>query len=219
MVNLKGQDSRKPNQPYVARIPQQWASDLVVAQHEEALWTYGENCLFTLMWRATDFAKGLVERCSICYVGDRGAKAFRQPPSKKGCDGCYGTTFEGGFREQVVRPAIFSDRNVEEDDSERGTFATDSLQVETTGDFAFRNGDYIFRLDGSRYQAEEKGEGILRTGFATPNSIDSFRGGIPVARLEDDTAVAFVIPLPEDQTLETLLSGAPKTLDFPHEVP
>lgn len=216
----RGLASRK--QPYVSRNKEQWSSDLVVSQHMEALYIYGENCLFTLMWRAPDVDAGLVDYCSNCYRDDRGAQAFNQPPSKKGCAVCYGTGFEGGFRAQVIRPAIFSDRNVEMNDDRAGTTTLDTLQVETTPDFVFRKGDYIFRGDGSRYQAEEKAEGVLRTGFGIPQTNDSFRGSIPVARLEDPTSAAYLLPPTTTDLIAMLdgavpsdLSGDPETLPTP----
>lgn len=213
--------SRSRKQPYVVSPRQRWSSDWVVAQHVEALWLYGEMCLFTMMWRPQDEEAGLVQRCSVCYVTSRSAQAFNQPPSKKGCSNCYGTTFEGGIRAQVIRPAIFSDRNTDTSDTPQGTVVQDSLQVETTGDFDFLRGDYIFRADGSRYQAEEKGEGVLRTGFGTPLTRDSFRGSIPVARLEDPTAVAFTIPPLDPRVLAVWLGhgNAPSDMTDPPTEP
>lgn len=213
MSSDRGKEVR--SQPY--RIPrtQQWASDWVTNNHMEALWLYGEPCLFTLMWRAIDYEAGLVGRCSYCYVDDRGAKAFDQPPSKKGCLYCYGTTFEGGFRAQVIRPTLFSDRNTDTSDTPEGTTVRDSLQVETTPDFAFLRGDYIFRADGSRYQGEEKGEGIIRTGYGLPEMQNSFRGTIPVSRLEDPTSVAFIIPPSPEQVRRTLDIRLLQSVDYP----
>ena len=206
-----GEESRK--QPFVVGGQQQWANDWVVAQHVEALWLYGENCVFTMLWRPQDEQAGRVGRCTHCYTNDRAAKAFKQPPSKKGCEFCYGTTFEGGIRAQIIRPAIFADRNSEMSDVQQGTVTTDSLQVETTPDFTFHRGDYIFRGDGTRYQAEELGEGVLRTGFGLPLSANSFRGSIPIARLEDLTSVAYTIP-PDGPNLIALLDGALNSVDL-----
>lgn len=213
----RGSLSRK--QPYVVPGKQQWTSDWVVAQHMEALYAVGENCLFTLMWRALDVANGLVEYCSNCFENDRAAKAFGQPPSKKDCPVCYGTGFEGGFRAQIIRPAIWSDRNSEVVDDRSGTTTMDSLQVETTPDFVFRKGDFIFRGDGSRYQAEEKSEGVVRTGFGVPDSLDSFKGTIPVARLEDPTSVAFLIPPTTTELVDLLHSSLPGDLSGTPGIP
>lgn len=200
MELINGESSRK--QPWYLRPKEHWASEQVVAQHMEALWMYGEPCLFTMMWRAQDHEEGLVELCSQCM--GRSSVAFKQPERKK-CPNCYGTTFEGGIKSQIIRPTLFNDRNSEMTDSIRGTVTIDTLMVETTPDFSFRKGDFIFRADGSRFQGEEKGEGIVRTGFGNPDPDDSFRGTIPSVRLEDPTSIAYTIP-PSTADVRTLLS-------------
>ncbi len=203
MAEINGGSTRK--QPWLLRSQEKWANDLVVASHMEALYTYGEPCIFTLMWRAQDHDDGLVELCSQCM--GRSALAFQQSERSK-CPNCYGTTFEGGIKRQVIRPALFNDRNVEMTDTNKGTVSIDTLMVETTPDFAFRKGDFIFRYSGERYQGEEKGEGVVRTGYGNPDPEDSFRGTIPSVRLEDLTSIAHTIPpfLPE---IKTLLDGPP----------
>lgn len=202
-----GEEARKL--PWLVPQVQPWTNVWVIDQHVEALYLLGEPALFTMMWRVQDYEAGLVDHCSSCYT--RSAQAFDQPARKK-CPVCFGTTFEGGIRGQIIRPAIFNDRNVELTDTIRGTLSIDTLQVETTPDFVFTKGDYVFRADGTRYQGEEKGEGVLRTGFAHPNSSDAFRGTIPSVRLEDPTSVAYTLP-PTTEDLRLLLPGA-TTLDL-----
>lgn len=197
--------SRKDGQPYSAAPYMGWTSNLIEAQHEEALYAFGELCLFTLMWRPVDFEKGLVAHCSTCFAGEsaRQAAAFNQP-TRKECPDCFGTTFEGGFRAQIIRPTILADRNSEMSDEARGVVVSDTLLFETTADFTLHKGDYLFRFDNTRFQCEEKGQGVVRTGFAPPYGIDSYSGS-STARMEEPTSVAFLIPPLDPVALQTVL--------------
>ena len=197
--------SRKASQPYRAQTHQPWGSDIIEASHEEALYTFGELCLFTLMWRPADFDAGLVGHCPVCYAGSqsRQAAAFGQA-TKRECLSCYGTTYEGGFRAQIIRPALLADRNHETNDDARGVTTVDSVMMETTGDFILRKGDYLFRYDNTRWQAEEKKEAVVRPGFGPPQAADSFSGTTSLHR-EEETTVAFRIPPVTPQILQTLL--------------
>lgn len=192
--------------PHWKQQPQRWAGGQMVNAHDETLYRYGEMVLFTLMWRPLDYERGLVGHCPTCYLSSRSAQAFQQPTERK-CPDCFGTTFEGGFRAQIVRPALISDRNVDDLDTARGTLTTDSLQVDTTADFTLHGGDYLFRADNARYQCESMSEVVLRSGFAEPRSEESFGGTIPAAHLEDPSSVAYLIP-PDAATLATTLSAA-----------
>lgn len=191
---------RKVSQPFRPAPAMSWTSRHTSHFQSEALYAVGELALFTLMWRPIDFERGLVTRCSTCFEGPeaRQAAAFQQPTKKK-CPDCYGTTYEGGFRAQIVRPTIMADRNAETTDVHRGVVTIDSLAFETTPDFTLHKGDYLFRFDNTRFQCEEKKEAIIRTGFASPQSQESF-SGLSTAHLEDPTSVAFAIP-PLDPTL------------------
>lgn len=197
--------ARKPSQPYRTSGYQPWAAHLVEAQHEEALYLVGELVLFTLMWRPADYEAGRVDRCSVCFNGvkSRQAAAFEQP-TKRECPKCFGTTFEGGFRAQIVRPALFADRNSEMRDEARGTVVTDTIRIETTGDFTLHKDDYVFRADNTRFQAEEKNEDVMRSGFGNPASGDSLAGSTTL-HMEETTSVAFLIPPTTPQALRALL--------------
>jgi hypothetical protein len=184
--------------------PEAWAEDEVRQQHLEALFAFGEWACFALMWRPADEAAGLVERCSTCYVGEgRAARAFRQGAQEK-CPNCYGTTFEGGYRARVIRPAIFTDRVADSQDAPRGTLVTDQVTVETTIDFTFHRGDYVFRASGERYQGDEKNAVVVRSGFDNPDQAIAVAGSISQARLEDKASVAYLIP-PTPEVLATVL--------------
>lgn len=198
--------SRKPGQPYDAHVHQDWASNVLEAQHEEALYAYGELALFTMMWRPADFEAGLVGRCTVCFGGatSRQAAAFQQPAQRE-CPSCYGTTYEGGFRAQIIRPALMADRNSEVTDQARGVVVTDTIAFETTADFTLHKGDYVFRFDNSRFQVEEKSEAVVRPGFGPPLSPDSFAGA-STAHKEETTSVAYRILPTDPMTLATMLS-------------
>lgn len=185
---------RKDSQPIRTGPGQPWASDLVESSHAEALYAFGEYVIFTLMWRPKDFEMGLVGRCQTCFVGtaSRQAAAFQQP-TKRECPDCYGTTYEGGFRAQIIRPALLADRNQEVSEENRGVVVTDTIQMETTSDFRLHKGDYVFRGDNTRFQTEEKNEAVVRTGFGAPLTSDS-SAGTTTAHREETTSVAFLIP-------------------------
>lgn len=203
------QAARKASQPYRAQPPQDYAADTIETTHEEALLSFGELGLFTLMWRPNDQERGLVGTCTTCSgntgsIADRQAKAFQQP-TKRECVDCYGTTFEGGYRAQIIRPMLMADRDSEVEDVRQGSLTRDSISFETTSDFYFHRGDYVFRADNTRFQTEEKNEAIIRTGFEFPERRDALTG-ITVAHLEEPTTVAYLIP-PTAQQLAVVLRG------------
>lgn len=185
---------------------QLWAGSQVRSNHMEVLYLYGETVMFTLMWRPQDFDAGRVGYCTTCYGSSRSARAFAQATERR-CADCYGTTYEGGYRAQILRPALLSDRNTDSVDSERGAVITDSLTVETAPDFTCHSGDYLFRFDNARYRCEEMSETILRSGFAEADSADSISGSISAAHLEDPSSVAYLIP-PDATLLRTWLTSA-----------
>lgn len=193
--------ARKTGHGYLAALTQPFADAVVDNSHEEALFAFGEWCLFTLMWRPHDHKRGLVGRCPVCWEGplQRQAEAFQQATQRE-CPACFGTTFEGGFRAQIIRPALWSDRNQEISEEARGYTLSDTLLAETTGDFVLHKGDYVFRGDNSRYQVEEKREVIMRSGFVTPATPTSIGGGF-TGHLEDPTSPAFRIPPIADPAL------------------
>lgn len=207
---------RKDSQPIRTGPGQPWASDLVESSHAEALYAFGEYVIFTLMWRPKDFEMGLVGRCQTCFVGaaSRQAAAFQQP-TKRECPDCYGTTYEGGFRAQIIRPAILADRNQEVSEENRGVVVTDTIQMETTSDFRLHKGDYVFRGDNTRFQTEEKNEAVVRTGFGAPLTSDS-SAGTTTAHREETTSVAFLIPPVNPQVLLALIGvrGGPVVPDL-----
>lgn len=201
---VQAHPSRKDGQPFRTQTEMDWASEQVRASHDEALYAFGEFAMFTLMWRSMDFEAGLVGRCQTCFAGpgSRAAAAFNQATVNK-CPDCYGSTYEGGFRAQIIRPTILDDRNDEVTDQERGVVRMDTLNFETTSDFNLRKGDYLFRFDDTRFQTEEKEMSVVRTGFGPALDAESF-SGTSTAHLEEKTAVAHLIP-PDPATLALVL--------------
>ena len=209
--------SEVTSQPYYVRETQDWAVEQERQRHLQALYTVGEYAMFVLMWHVRDFEAGLVQRCSTCY-GDgidavqRGiADAYNQPTQAR-CPVCFGTTFEGGFKAQIIRPAVFSDSDEDEPKAARGVMNPQDLSVESTPDFRVRSGDFVFRATGDRFQLRVPQRITLRTGFSVPYQ-SSHAIGYNHARAsqEDRTSVAYDIPTPgidDPETLEGVLTTA-----------
>lgn len=211
-------------QPYYVREEQDWAVEQERQRHSQALYSYGEYAMFCLMWHVRDFEAGLVQRCSRCR-GDGSnavrvgiADAYNQPTQAR-CPNCYGTTFEGGFKAQIIRPCIFSDADEDEQKLARGVMNPQDLSVESTTDFRVRSGDYVFRATGDRFYLRVPNRLTLRTGFAVPHQ-SSMAIGYNHARAnqEDRTSVAYDILTPgidPPQTLVGLLNTANRIpIDF-----
>lgn len=191
--------------PYYVRKPQDWAVEQERMRHIQALYTLGEWCVFVLMWHIGDFENGLVQRCPTCYTSrGRTAEVYGQGDKNK-CTDCFGTTFEGGYRALIIRPAIFTDADDQETFAERGVTHTRDLQVESTPDFRIQNGDYVFRVDNARFRLRTPQRITLRTGFAHPwQSQTALTYNHSRAAVEDPDAVAYLIP-PSKETLRGLL--------------
>lgn len=209
---------RKTYQPFLAEGKNQWDTTLLQSQHLELLWNYGELCVYTLMWHTADFDAGLVGICMTCSSGgpqhadDRRVRAFEQPTRRR-CPDCYGTTLEGGFRAQVIRPTLMADRNSVVSQGIHGEVVSDTINLETTDDITIHLGDYVFRSDGSRYQVEEKNEAVLRTGFTAPESADSYSGAT-TAHLEMPGTPAYDIPPSTTQLVSLLEKIGPFLTNF-----
>lgn len=198
-------------QPYYIREPQDWAIETERRNHAQALYQVGEWAMFVLMWHVVDFEAGLVTRCSTCYGAPdtrarKIADAYNQPTKNK-CPDCFGTTFEGGFRAKIVRPAIFTDTDETERIDRRGAVHPDDLNVETTWDFRALGGDYVIRSDNSRWQIRTPERTTLRTGFEHPEQIDtSISYGNIRAGVEEPGTVAYMIPPVDFATVHSLLT-------------
>lgn len=186
--------------PYYIRESQSWAVEQERRRHNQALWMVGETTMFALMWHIEDFQEGLVERCRTCYDSQGAiADVYGQSDQNK-CPDCFGTTFDGGFKAIIVRPAIFSDTDEGETFHGRGVIHPNDLAIESTPDFRVRNGDYCFRATGERYYLRVPERITLRTGYGLPTQQDMAIGyNHSNAQVEDPTSVAYLIPPPQDE--------------------
>ena len=186
-------------QPYYVRDSQAWSVEQERQRHTQALYQVGEYAMFALMWHLQDFKDGLVDRCHRC-TGTAGSAqslimdAYKQPTQTR-CIDCYGTTFEGGYRALIIRPAIFSDTDESESLQARGIVNPTDIDVESTTDFRVRSNDYVFRADGDRFQLGVPARIQLRTGFGLVNQTNSAIGynHARASYEEPNTSVAYMI--------------------------
>lgn len=181
--------------PYWLAPDQPWARDHLAASHQEALYRFGEYAMFVLLWTAEDFDLGRVDHCQRCYeTRHREAAVFGQAGQNR-CPNCFGTSFEGGFRARIIRPSLWGDSAPDTTKTPRGQVKSDSMAVETTGDFTVHHGDFVVRAGDRRYRALEIAGSWVRSGFADPTLDTAFSGTIPQVRLEDRKAsVAYDVP-------------------------
>lgn len=212
--------SVEPNvQPFYVRQRQGWAIANERQRHVQALFTIGEPAMFTLMWKVEDFEAGLVTRCTRCRQDpdsiEGRIEAVYQQPLTATCPVCYGTTFEGGIRAQIIRPAIFTDTDEDERRSGRGVVRPENATVESTEDFRVRTGDFVFRHDGSRWQLGAPTRVQVRTGYEQPTQQATSIGyaRIPANR-EDESSVAYVLPPTASQLTSILTQAGP----FPNDM-
>jgi len=191
------------------RERQDFATENERLRQNQAIYMYGEYVMFILMWHIQDLEAGRITRCTRCYgdgttVNDRVAAAYNQPTQNK-CPTCFGTTFEGGYKARIIRPAILTDADKDDANQARGVTHTMSLDVESISDFRIRSGDYMFRANGDRFYLRTPLRTTLRTGFFSPlQSADSIDYNLARAGLEDRKTVAYNIP-PPASSVETIL--------------
>lgn len=195
------------------RAQQSWAVDQERARHDQALYQLGEYVIFILLWTAQDHEEGMVELCPEC-ADDAIAQAYGQGARNK-CPDCFGTRFEGGWRAQIVRPAIFTDADDGQSFTARGTVMPQELHLETTSDFRVHAGDYCVRATGERLQLRTPQRTTIRTGFGTPYQRDVATAyNLARAAVEDGTSVAYDIPPDTDGAVEILSRQAAVPADF-----
>lgn len=191
--------------PYYIRETQPWAIEQERRRHNEALWYVGENTMFVLMWHLEDFQNNLVKRCLTCYQSQGMISQVYQQTDQYKCPDCFGTTFDGGFKAIIVRPAIFSDTDEGETKHSRGVVHPNDLSIDSTPDFRVRTGDYCFRQNGDRFFLRVPERITLRTGFGDP---DQGRTAIAYnhanAAVEDPSNVSYMIPPATDEVTAIL---------------
>ena len=213
-----------PNaQPFYVRQTQDWAVTQERQRHTQALHWVGEPALFVLMWKVEDYEHGLVTKCPRCSATDssvdaRIAAVYQQPQTAR-CPFCFGTTFHGGVRAKIIRPAIFTDVDEDERKGGRGVTHSEQLTVESTEDFRSRTGDFVFRRDGSRWQLGLPTRVQVRTGFGHPTQEAASIGyaRMPAAR-EDESSVAFEIPPNANELREWLAAPSRWPAGTDHDV-
>jgi hypothetical protein len=205
---------------FYVRAPQDWAIDQERYRHDQALYSLGEYSIFYLMWALLDFEAGLVARCMRCYgttgsVEDRKSRVYNQPTINR-CPDCFGTTFEGGFRARIVRPALWADNDEAEKLDRKGVVHPETVNLESTWDFRMRQGDYIIRADGSRWRLPSSPRRTtLRSGYDHPSQKDtSITYAQMQARLEEEGTVAYDLLPTSKIGIHTLLTQGS---DFPRD--
>lgn len=212
-------------QPTWQRTTQRFAVVQERQRHAQALWQYGELMVFALMWRPQDIDLGLAQRCTRCYsprqvisdlvpgtvpplgwptaLNEAQISAAYGQGSQYRCTLCYGTQVIAaqaaqvpGVRALLVRPAILTDTDQNQQRTAKGVVSPGSVAVQTTPDFRVHTMDYCFRSDGRRYQLSVPARTTLRTGFGSPwQAAASVSYNLASASLEDPKAsVAYVIP-------------------------
>lgn len=176
-----------------------WATEQVQARHNGVLWRIGEYSIFVLLWRIEDFENGLVARCPECItsMGDV-ADVYNQSTLTR-CPTCYGTTFEGGFKARIVRPALWDFSETTNRVEAHGEVERANAAVQSTNDFAMRTGDYIIRADGTRWRVQSLSTNHLHTGFGFPGRSETVVGfNYGTVILQDEASNAYSVQLPAD---------------------
>lgn len=192
--------------PYYVREKQDWAIEQERRRHNQALWYVGENTMFVLMWHLDDFKDHLVNRCPTCYESQGMITEVYAQSDEYKCQDCFGTTFEGGFKAIIVRPAIFSDTDEGETKHSRGVVHPNDLSIDSTPDFRVRTGDYCFRQNGDRFFLRVPERITLRTGFGDPSQTGTaIAYNHANAAVEDASNVSYIIP-PSEAEVSGILS-------------
>lgn len=188
---------------------QPWAEQHVQASHVDALYRYGEFVMFILLWTAQDHEDGLVASCQVCVLGDRLSAGYGGRSGDPDCPSCYGTSFEGGYRARIVRPAIVSDRDVEtRQDRRLGEVEGERLSLQTTSDFYVRTGDLMIRANRQRYTLSQMESEVIRSGFDAPSQVESTGGQVGAATLVSDVGSSIYRFPPTDEQVRLRLEQA-----------
>ena len=172
----------------------QYSLEQEVLRHDDAVISLGEMSACALLWAVADFEAGLVTRCSVCYLPYGDIAAAYEQPAKNRCTNCYGTSFEGGLRALLYRPALWNEDQVSEDNKERGNVTVSSGSVQVTSDFSMRDGDFIIRQDGTRWRISQPNANTIVHGFG-PTGLQTSSGSMFRVQYEDPTSVAYTIPV------------------------
>ncbi len=192
----------------------QYAFDQEVQRHDDAVHWFGEMTAFILWWHVHDFEAGRVGRCTECYVplGDI-TDVFKQTPIQK-CPNCYGTTFDGGIRAILYRPAIWSTGVIDGKVHRRGEVSLDSGSIQMVSSFVARGGDVAVRPDGTRWRLSQVNGPELSTGFGPRPNVDATIRSVGSVTLDEETSVSYMVDIELDALL---VSGwVPYQIHSPH---
>lgn len=173
---------------------QDWAYAQERLRHEQAVDSWGEYTMFVLLWHIWDFQDGLVGHCPTCYLPRGDISEVYGQPSQVKCPDCLGTTFEGGYKAKIVRPAIWSNNEEDYKRAARGEVVTQIASVQSNADFRLRTGDYLLRADNTRWQMRTMSSNELHTGLLVgggPQFVVGYNYG--TCAREDESSVAFLI--------------------------
>lgn len=182
-------------QPHWQKQREDWANDQERRHHDEALYRFGENAIFVLLWTERDLKAGLVGRCERCVLAyGKIGETFKQPAERK-CPDCFGTTYEGGYRARIVRPALIVDTESTRTSARRGVVYPEQTTAQSTSDFRVEAGDYMIQGDNTRWRIGDLSTTQIHTGFATGDDA-LLAPGFAFGRVQrvDETDVAYLIP-------------------------
>lgn len=163
-------------------------------RHDQVLWSMGEYVAFVLLWRIRDFEIGRVDRCSRCYLSQGAIADTYGQAAQENCPNCFGTSFEGGYRAIIVRPVLWNYTEDAEAQAPRGAVFRATAQFQTTSDFDYFNGDYLFRADNTRWQLRADSPTYAVTGFESQSPSRNVVGQLGTATKEDESSVAYLMP-------------------------
>lgn len=162
---------------------------------DEAILGFGELSIFVLFWSIYDHERGDVDRCPTCWTATNGvAEAYGQA-SRSRCSDCFGTSFEGGARAIVYRPALWATDSTTEGPQKRGVITSESAQIQSVSTFTARQGDLIARADGTRWRIGRAEAAEFTTGFGNEDNMPTLMRALFTANLVDTGAPMFDIPL------------------------
>jgi hypothetical protein len=196
-----------PNPQHSLRLKNRepWAIRRQRRNHDEAVMAYGEYCIIVMLWILPDHEKNLVERCSRCWGENAEVADVYGQGRQKDCPVCYGTNYEGGYKAILYRPSMWDYNEPTEEEARRGEITRQTASVQLPSDFTPKNGDYLIRRDGTRWQVQSTSTNHLRTGFGTSDArTDALGWNLASVVREDESAVAYLIPPTTEEAIERL---------------
>lgn len=193
------------------RQPQNWMHQQHQDQHEQALYLHGEYSVIFQWWTLRDFTRGLVVRCLTC-MGNATAAAYGQSTDAD-CPSCFGTTYEGGWKNRLIRPTLWQATDEDQNKGARGTTLMDTGSVEVPGEIGLVKGDVLVRAEGSRWRSGTGEHTTLASGYGTQFNV----GQVASVTKDNDSSVAFLLP-PLGNVMPSMLANLHVGLALPANV-